>query len=69
MKTYVVTERHAVTLGPGTVFAADPADVAGALREGAIVEVQQAVAEQPKEGQAQGNAQASQSAQSDQQKG
>ncbi|GMA49320.1 hypothetical protein GCM10025857_06770 [Alicyclobacillus contaminans] len=44
MKTYVVTERHNISLGPGTVFMANPEDVSGALKTGAIVEVQEGAA-------------------------
>lgn len=35
-QTYRVRPGYEVRLGPGQVFQADPADVAGALREGAI---------------------------------
>lgn len=39
MKTYVVMPGHTVALGAGTVFQADPERVAGALRAGAIQEI------------------------------
>lgn len=40
MKAYKVAQGHAVTLREGIVFKASPADVAGALRVGAVVEVE-----------------------------
>lgn len=40
MKTYVVMPGHTVALGAGTVFQAEPERVAGALRAGAIQEVE-----------------------------
>ena len=49
MKTYVVTERHSVLLGAGIVFQANPEDVAGALANGAIVEVAQQQAQKAAE--------------------
>jgi len=40
VKTYVVMPGHTVALGAGIVFQADPERVAGALRAGAIQEVE-----------------------------
>lgn len=47
MKMYKVTEHNAVVLKAGTVFMAEPEAVAGALRVGAVVEIQQQPSAQP----------------------